>query len=87
MAHKPNKPCTHQVYVGSHAWHIVGAGTEGPARGRGWWGACLAVSSVLDGRLTKLDETAGVREVRRSLTATAGRPPPLSGGLLHQTYD
>ena len=60
--------------------HIVGAGTEGPARGRGWWDARLAVSSVLVGRLTKLDETADGREVRRSLTATADRPPPLSGG-------
>ena len=62
-------------------------GTEGPARGRGWWGARLAVSSVLVGRLTKLDETADGREVRRSLTATAGRPPPLTGGLSYQTYD
>ena len=77
----------HQVYVGSYAWHIVGAGTEGPARGRGWWGARLAVSSVLVGRLTKLDETADGREVSRSLTATAGRPPPLTGGLSYQTYD
>ena len=56
------------------------AGGGAPASG-------LAVSSVLVGRLTKLDEIADGREVRRSLTATAGRPPPLSGGLLYQTYD
>ena len=75
----------HVQHVRSYAWHIVGAGTEGPARGRGWWGAMwgarLVVSSVLVGRLTKLEETADGREVRRSLTATADRPPPLSGGL------
>ena len=56
----------HVQHVRSYAWHIVGAGTEGPARGRGWWGARLAVSSVLVGRLTKLDETADGREVRRA---------------------
>ena len=61
----------------------VGAGTEGPARGRG---------TVVERpphrfrqfyvrRLTKLDETADGREVRSAVavTATAGLPPPLSG--------
>ena len=49
-------------------------------------GGAPASRGLVSSRRT-IDEIADGREVRRSLTATAGRPPPLSGGLLYQTYD